>query len=171
MKTYKTFILILLAILCSGSILNKKSKMMVSQPDIITNIDSHNCKRIFLSNDSVYAELNEKRIKCPVSDSEYATLTIYNNTNTVLCTVHYNTTEKYVNGKWVAAPLRKGSPNTFAVEASVLTINPHEKKVIWFSFHSDRYVYSKGKYRIKKPVWFNNPLEKEYIYAEFKVTD
>lgn len=131
----------------------------------------YNFERIYSPKDSLYAELSEKYIKYPISDSCH-TLTIYNNTNLILYTVNFNTIERYVKGEWKTPNLKEGKNDiTFAVEGTAIFVNPHESKKVWLNFHTDRYEYATGKFRIKKPIWLENSTETQFIYSEFEIIE
>ena len=164
---YILFILFFICSSCSinGQVSNGTSSLLAEEE----KENHYNYERLYSPKDSLYAELSEKFIKYPISDSCH-TLIIYNNTNYILFTVNFNTIERYVKGEWKTPNLKEGkSDTTFAVEGTAIFVNPHECKKVWLNFHTDKYEYVTGKFRIKKPIWLGNSTETNFIYSEFEI--
>lgn len=172
MKAIRYIIFLLLVICSSCSIKGQKLNDQVSLSSEVGEKSRYHINGVCSPKDSIYAELNEKCIKTPITSYGNIKLTIYNHTDIILCTANFNAIEKCEKGEWKTPKKKESiSDSIFAVEGSPLFINPHEKKEVWFSFYTDRYEYSIGKYRIKKPIWLGNSTETKFIYSYFEIIE
>ena len=140
------------------------SELMYSRPfgSIFTNSQ----------NDCIHElkiEIKPSQVFLPIEDNDLGTLSIINPTDTFYTYGPDYYIDYFNNGKWQAPLLKKGFTYDDAWEAILLGIPPHSKKEVNIGYHSFKYIYKPGKYRIEKV--FTNTITKKQkvVYAEFNI--